>query len=224
MRDLDIRGAGDILGGEQSGFISDIGYELYNKILDESIRELKEEHFSDTFEDLSGEEGASLNADTQIDTDKEAQIPQHYLPDIAERLNFYRRISNCHAESELQTIGRELIDRFGLLPKAVLTLFDTIRIREIGSKFGFSRIVIKGEKMRCYFNQAEAENFVESNTFQDLMRYVQQHPNETQLKQKKEKLIVEMTGLGTTKACLSRLRHIEQYVFSGELEAVEAGE
>lgn len=208
MRDLDIRGAGDILGAEQSGFINDIGYDMYQKILKESIEEIKAEHFSDTF----GEEIQPSTEDCQIDTDQEVLLPADYIPHVSERLSYYKRISEATEEETLQALARELVDRFGLLPPPALALFDTIRIREIARRIGFVRVLQKRGKLRVYLPEDSNAPFYSSDIFRALLDYVKQHSQGSTLRQLRGRLVLEVEQMTTVKQALMKLQHLEAYL------------
>jgi transcription-repair coupling factor (superfamily II helicase) len=138
MRDLDIRGAGNLLGGEQTGFMAEIGFEMYQKILDEAIRELKRTAFKDVFkEEISKQD--DFVSDCTIDTDLEILIPDEYVESITERLSLYTRLDNCETEEDLQTFHNEMIDRFGPMPKSVQDLFTTVRCRWLAVDLGLKK-------------------------------------------------------------------------------------
>src|SRR6185312_9454083 len=150
MRDLDIRGAGNMLGGEQSGFMAEIGFEMYQKILDEAIRELKRTDFKELFKEEIAKQDDFVQ-DCTIDTDLEILIPDDYVENITERLSLYTRLDNCETEEELVALHTEMIDRFGPIPPQVEDLFDTVRIRKIAVNLGFEKLILKQEDLRCYF-------------------------------------------------------------------------
>ena len=182
MRDLDIRGAGNLLGGEQSGFMAEIGFEMYQKILEEAIRELKRTEFRDLFkEEIAKQE--NYVQDCTIDTDLEILIPDSYVDSITERLTLYTRLDNCDTEEELQQLHAELIDRFGPIPPQVEDLFNTVRIRKIAVSLGFERLILKNEDLRCYFINRPDSPYFESDTFRRILEYLQKHTNKAKLKQ-----------------------------------------
>ena len=171
MRDMDLRGAGNMLGGEQSGFISDIGYETYQKILEEAIQELKETEFKDLFkEDLEKER--KYVRDVQVETDIEMLIPDDYITNIQERLNLYTQLDQIKTEEVLQKFGKELEDRFGVLPKPVKELFHGLRLRWVCKELGFERLILKKRKLRCYFISNPQSPFFETDLFNNLIKYV----------------------------------------------------
>jgi transcription-repair coupling factor (superfamily II helicase) len=182
MRDLDIRGAGNMLGGEQSGFMADIGFETYQKILQEAIRELKRKDFKDLFKDEISKQDDFVT-DCTIDTDLEILIPDTYVESITERLSLYTRLDNCEKEEELQQFHEEMIDRFGAIPKAVEDLFTTVRCRWAAVALGFEKMSLKENTMRCYFINKNDSPYFESDLFKNILDYLQTGTNKAHLKQ-----------------------------------------
>lgn len=182
MRDLDIRGAGNMLGAEQSGFMAEIGFELYHKILDETIRELKQTEFRELFkEQLVAKQ--DYVSDCTIDTDLEILIPDTYVENIQERLSLYQQLDNVQNEEELQLFMTELQDRFGPVPAQVEDLFTTIRCRRMAIALGFEKLILKDETLRCYFINNPDSPYFESDTFHHILQYIQQQTNHARLKQ-----------------------------------------
>lgn len=182
MRDLDIRGAGNMLGGEQSGFMAEIGFEMYQKILDEAIRELKRTQFKELFkEEISKQD--DFVQDCTIDTDLEILIPDDYVENITERLSLYSRLDNCETEEELQAMQQELIDRFGPLPAEVQELFITVRCRKLAVDLGFERMILKNDSLKCYFINRPDSPYFESELFNNILQYLQTGTNKARLKQ-----------------------------------------
>jgi transcription-repair coupling factor (superfamily II helicase) len=182
MRDLDIRGAGNMLGGEQSGFMAEIGFEMYQKILNEAIKELKRTQFKELFkEEISKQD--DFVQDCTIDTDLEILIPDNYVENITERLSLYSRLDNCETEEELQAMEQELIDRFGPLPAQVQELFITVRCRKLAVEFGFERMILKNDSLKCYFINKPDSPYFESNVFNNILQYLQTGTNKARLKQ-----------------------------------------
>jgi transcription-repair coupling factor (superfamily II helicase) len=172
MRDLDIRGAGNLLGGEQSGFITDIGYETYQRVLDEAIRELKEKEFREMFqEDL--EKQNDFVRDVQVDTDVEMLIPDDYITNIQERLNLYTELDSIETEEGLAHFAQGLRDRFGPTPPQVEELYDGLRLRWECKKLGFERVVLKSNKLRLFFVEDPQSLYYETKRFQTIMQFVQ---------------------------------------------------
>lgn len=182
MRDLDIRGAGNLLGGEQSGFVAEIGFEMYQKVLNEAIRELKTTDFKDVFAEEMQRKKDFVN-DCTIDTDLEILIPDNYVESITERLSLYTQLDNIDSEEELVSFGNEIIDRFGPMPKQVEALFTTIRCRRIACELGFERLILKNEQMRLYFVADPESSYFESETFNHILSYIQTGTNKARLKQ-----------------------------------------
>jgi transcription-repair coupling factor (superfamily II helicase) len=192
MRDLDIRGAGNMLGGEQSGFMAEIGFEMYQKILDEAIKELKRTEFRNLFkEEIDRQE--DFVQDCTIDTDLEILIPDKYVESIAERLSLYTRLDNSDNEEELQSFHKEMIDRFGPIPSQVEDLFTTVRCRKVAVELGFEKMVLKDDTLRCYFINKPDSPYFESDIFHSILKYIQTQTNKARLKQtgKNFLLIVE---------------------------------
>ena len=171
MRDLDIRGAGNLLGGEQSGFIADIGYETYQKILEEAIQELKENEFKEVFKDELAK-NRSFVRDVQIDTDAEMLIPDEYVISIQERLGLYTKIDQIEREEDLQKFADQLQDRFGKIPFTVLEIFEGLRLRWIAKKLGFERVILKNNKLRCYFVENPQSPFYETELFNRIVQLI----------------------------------------------------
>ncbi len=184
MRDLDIRGAGNLLGGEQSGFIADIGFETYQKILDEAIQELKENEFKDLFQDDAKKEKTYVK-DVQMETDIEMLIPDEYVNSIQERLKLYTELDSLQTEAELDNFATRIQDRFGKLPPQVSELFEGLRLRWMCKKLGFERIVLKNRKLRCYFVTNPQSKFYETDGFKRIVSFVTLRGEKHQLSFKK---------------------------------------
>ncbi len=182
MRDLDIRGAGNMLGGEQSGFMAEIGFEMYQKILDEAIRELKRTEFKDLFKDEISKQDDFVE-DCTIDTDLEILIPDDYVESITERLSLYQRLDNCETEDELVMMKQEMIDRFGNLPPQVEDLFLTVRCRKWAVVLGFEKMSLKDNILRCFFINRPDSPYFESDKFKYILEYLQTGTNKAKLKQ-----------------------------------------
>ncbi|RNI37851.1 transcription-repair coupling factor [Hanamia caeni] len=182
MRDLDIRGAGNMLGGEQSGFIAEIGFDMYQKILDEAIRELKRNEFKEVFKEENRKEDDFVS-DCTIDTDLEILIPDNYVENITERLSLYSRLDNCENEEELQTLHKEMADRFGPVPHEVEDLFTTVRCRKIALELGFEKLILKSQVLKCYFIANPESPYFTSQTFGGILNFIQTKTNKAKLKQ-----------------------------------------
>lgn len=182
MRDLDIRGAGNLLGGEQSGFIAEIGFEMYQKILAEAIRELKRTDFKDVFaEEL--ERKKDFVADCTIDTDLEILIPESYVDNITERLSLYTQLDDLEEDGELEQFATELTDRFGPIPQQVRELLTTISSRWLAKELGFEKLILKNKQLRLYFISDPESAYFESTTFNTILDFIQKSVNNARLKQ-----------------------------------------
>ncbi|MFN4836964.1 MAG: transcription-repair coupling factor, partial [Bacteroidota bacterium] len=182
MRDLDIRGAGNLLGGEQSGFMAEIGFEMYQKILNEAIRELKRSDFKELFKDEIAKQDDFVQ-DCTIDTDLEILIPDDYVSSITERLSLYQRLDSCETEEELVEIHHEIADRFGPIPKPVEDLFVTVRCRKLAIELGFEKMSLKDQTLRCFFINRPDSPYFESTTFHSILSYLQTESRQAHLKQ-----------------------------------------
>ncbi len=209
MRDLDIRGAGNLLGADQSGFISDIGLETFKKILDEAVEELKQDEFKALFAD---EEGKVFVKDCQIDTDLEILLPDDYVNQIAERLQLYRELDAVENEEELKIYEESLIDRFGEIPQPTLDLLDTIRLRWIAKDIGFEKLIIKNTKMIGYFVSNAESDYYKSPTFGNIIKFVQQNPLVGQLKERKEKLTMVFANVNSVSQAIETLAPVSDSV------------
>jgi transcription-repair coupling factor (superfamily II helicase) len=183
MKDLEIRGAGDLLGGEQSGFINEIGFETYQKIMNEAIEELKENEFKELYKDEEKPEKAYVK-DLNIDTDFELLFPDEYINSITERLKLYNELSLIKDEKTLLEYEQKLIDRFGALPKQAVSLLNSIKIKWIATKFGVEKLVMKQGKMICYFVSDQQSAFYASPNFHQVLQFVQKHSNICKMKEK----------------------------------------
>ncbi|MEX1201856.1 MAG: transcription-repair coupling factor, partial [Ferruginibacter sp.] len=194
MRDLDIRGAGNMLGGEQSGFIAEIGFEMYQKILDEAIKELKRKEFRDLFKEEIHQQDDFVK-DCSIDTDLEILIPDSYVESITERLSLYARLDNCETEDALIKFHKELEDRFGRVPATVEDLFTTVRSRRVAVVLGFEKMFLKKETLKCFFVSNPDSPYFQSNTFTGILQYLQTGTNKGKLKQVGKNGILVVEGI-----------------------------
>jgi transcription-repair coupling factor (superfamily II helicase) len=218
MRDLDIRGAGNMLGGEQSGFMAEIGFEMYQKVLDEAIRELKRTKFRELFkEEIQQQE--NFVKDCMIDTDQEILIPDAYVESIAERLSLYTRLDNCESEDDLLAFHAELIDRFGPVPSQVEDLFTTVRCRKLAVELGFEKMTLKEETLRCYFINNPDSPYFESSTFNNILQFIQTSLNKARLKQTGKLFMLVIEDIKGMDALLRLLQRITAAVKEKELSA-----
>ncbi|UOY08424.1 transcription-repair coupling factor [Muricauda sp. SCSIO 64092] len=184
MKDLEIRGAGDLLGGEQSGFINEIGFETYQKILTEAIEELKENEFKELYDEVEGEKEKVFVKDTQLDTDFELLFPDDYVNNITERLNLYTQLNEVGDEEALQKFESELVDRFGELPEQAVDLLNSVRVKWIATSIGLEKVILKKGKFLGYFIADQQSPFYQTEAFTRILQYVQANPRACQLKEK----------------------------------------
>jgi transcription-repair coupling factor (superfamily II helicase) len=190
MRDLDIRGAGNLLGGEQSGFINDLGFEMYHQVLDDAIKELKETEFRDLFLKDNLAEFVEPVRDCNIETDMEVLIPDWYVGNISERLNLYSKLDSTKDLQDLEKLQASIVDRFGPLPQEVQKLVEIVKLRWQAQQLGFEKLTIKKEVMKGYLPSDNNDAYFQSETFGNILKYVQQHSRRSRLKEAKDKLIV----------------------------------
>ncbi|MDT0685366.1 transcription-repair coupling factor [Autumnicola psychrophila] len=185
MKDLEIRGAGDLLGGEQSGFINEIGFDTYQKILNEAIQELKENEFKDLYNENEDIEEKTFVKEVQIDTYFEILFPDDYVNSITERLSLYTKLNNIATEEELQKFEAELVDRFGELPVQALDLLNSVRLKWIAANIGLEKVILKQNKLIGYFIADQQSRFYQTSSFTKVLHYVQSHPQKCKMKEKK---------------------------------------
>ena len=199
MRDLDIRGAGNLLGAEQSGFVTDLGYDTYHKILDETVQELKENEFKALFENDVEKVAAILKIDCQIETDKAVMIPEYYVSNISERLGLYNRLDNITNQEELEAFRTEIIDRFGQLPPEVKDLINIVQVRKKAENIGFEKLTFKGNLLKGQFVSADKDAYYQSNKFGKILEYVKANPRKCKLEDKKNKLTLSFENIHSIK-------------------------
>ena len=187
MRDLDIRGAGNLLGGEQSGFINDIGFETYQKILNEAIDELKQEHFKELYEEEI-QRSQSYVRETTLETDFEILIPDEYVSSISERIALYKELDDINSEEGMETFTQHLIDRFGEIPKPTISLIETMRLRWLAREIGFEKLVLKSGKMIGYFITKENSPFYQSEKFSFVLEFIKNNPHTGKMYEKEKSL------------------------------------
>lgn len=201
MQDLDIRGAGNLLGAEQSGFISDIGYETYQRILNEAMLELREDEYKDLFnqEDEQAKllQNGHFVTDCQIDTDLELLFPDSYISNISERMRLYRELDSIEAEEKLLEFQQQITDRFGPLPAPSVELLDVVRLRWKAEKLGIEKIILKGGKMLVYFISNQESAFYQTETFDKIIQAVQKNPRLFQMKEAKDKLSMVVDSISS---------------------------
>lgn len=209
MRDLDIRGAGNLLGAEQSGFITDLGFEMYHKILDEAVQELKENEFAALFEVDLKEKVEVLVRDCVIETDLELLIPDTYVANISERLSLYSQLDNIKQEEELEKFEQNIKDRFGPIPEEVRSLFETVRLRWLAERLGFDKLTLKNKQMKCYFVPSERHRYYQSPVFGNIMKKIQEKAKHCKIKEYKNRLILVIDGVPSIKSGINWLKEFK---------------
>ncbi len=207
MRDLDIRGAGNLLGAEQSGFINDLGFDTYHKILDEAIQDLKETEFKDLFATELAEKAKIVAMDCVIETDLEILIPETYVNNTSERLQLYATLDNIRNEETLEQFRNSLRDRFGEIPEAVEQLVSSVRLRWIGEQLGFERISLKNEKLRGQFITTN-DSYFKSDVFGSILRFVQQHAKRCKMKDAAGKFTLTVDNIKSVGDALALLGEV----------------
>jgi transcription-repair coupling factor (superfamily II helicase) len=207
MRDLDIRGAGNLLGGEQSGFINDLGFETYHKILDDAIQELKETDFKELFAVELSEKAKLIVQDCVIETDLEILIPETYVNSTSERLQLYSRLDNIKDEDQLKKFSDELNDRFGEIPSSVQELINSVRLRWLGEELGFEKISLKGEKFRGYF-VSNNDAYFNSDVFGKILRFVQTHSRLCKMKDQGGKAMLVTENITSVDSAIDLLHQM----------------
>lgn len=203
MRDLDIRGAGNILGAEQSGFITEIGFEMYQKILDEAMHELKLAEYSDLY---SEEIEKEFVRECQIETDLEILIPDNYISNITERLSLYKELDSTENEKSLLAFQEKLIDRFGPVPPETQELLNAIRLRRLAKTIGFEKLILRNQAMTGHFVSNEASPYYQSVIFTAVLKYVQSHAATCRMKEGSGKLSLSFNRINTISQALDLLR------------------
>ena len=211
MKDLEIRGAGDLLGAEQSGFINDIGFETYQKILAEAIDELKENEFAELYQD-SNSEPREFVKEVAIDTDFEILFPDDYVNSVTERLTLYNDLAAIENEEGLLKYTNEIIDRFGPLPTQVVDLFDSVRIKWIAKSLGIEKIILKQKRMIGYFVSDQQSAFYQTEAFTNVLKFVQQNSKMCVMKEKQSKnglrLLITFIKIDSVQNALQTLQKI----------------
>ncbi|MCB0379885.1 MAG: transcription-repair coupling factor [Flavobacteriales bacterium] len=208
MRDLDIRGAGNLLGAEQSGFISEIGFDMYQKILQEAIEELKESDFKELYaEELANKD---FVRECQLETDLELLIPDAYISNVAERLTIYRELDDLDNEAQIEQYKTQLKDRFGEIPTETIELFNALILRKIAKKTGFEKLVLKQQKLIGYFIANQDSLFYQSDSFTKVLKYVQSNPRFCAMKERNEKLTLVFENVKSIKQAIELIEPILQ--------------
>lgn len=211
MQDLDIRGAGNMLGAEQSGFIADLGYEVYQKILTEAVTELKNEEFADVYhESIDGEkiDGDNFIEDVQIESDLELLFPATYIPNDSERITLYRELDNMTRETDIKQFVNRLEDRFGKIPQEGRELILIVRLRRLAKLLGMEKIVLKNKRMNLFLVSNSESPYYQSKAFDKLLTYVQKYPRNCELKDKNGKRSIVVKNVENVETACSILDEI----------------
>lgn len=220
LQDLDIRGSGNLLGTEQSGFIAEMGYDTYIKILQEAIQEIRDEEIQNnpniettTIVELKPK---NLVYDCSFESDLQLYIPEDYVENVAERIRLYKELDQLENENEITLFKNKLIDRFGILPKEVEGLFDVLKIRWEAQKLGFEKISLKMNKLTCYFISNKQSNYYESSIFQKILAFLQTSHNQIVLKEQNERLYLQFSNIINLEKALKILQNMCQNVYKQE--------
>jgi transcription-repair coupling factor (superfamily II helicase) len=209
MKDLDIRGAGNMLGGEQSGFIAEIGFEMYQKILNEAMQELRESEYKELFDDRVTDQFNGFVQDCVFETDMEVRIPDQYVNQVAERLSLYQAMDNLKDKEELAAFSLQLQDRFGPLPKEVKELLFSFELRWLAESMGLERLVLKSEKMVGHFIANPQSPFYETDQFQVILNKILSQSSGYRLVQKDDKLRLVIEPIRHIKDAFEKLQALK---------------
>jgi transcription-repair coupling factor (superfamily II helicase) len=209
MKDLDIRGAGNMLGGEQSGFISEIGFEMYQKILNEAMNELRESEFKELFDERQTDTFGSYVNDCIFETDMEVRIPDDYVNNVNERLSLYQELDNLKNQEELDNYAKQLVDRFGPLPREVKELLFSFQLRWLAQELGLERLVIKSSKLVGYFISNPQSPFYETETFTNLLNRILSIGEGYRLVQNNDKLRMVIEPVRHIKDAFEKLSNLK---------------
>jgi transcription-repair coupling factor (superfamily II helicase) len=203
LQDLDIRGAGNMLGAEQSGFITDIGYETYNRILDEAMHELKESEFKDLFSDENNEPAEKIRyvTDCNIDTDLEIHIPDNYVENMAERIRLYREIDSIQDIETLEKFKSDLSDRFGDIPDSAEAMFEVVKLRWMAMDLGFEKIILRNSKLIIHFIGNQLSPYYQSPVFSNILQFVQRKPQLFRMKEGANRLTLTIDNIMSISDC-----------------------
>jgi transcription-repair coupling factor (superfamily II helicase) len=209
LHDLEIRGAGNMLGGEQSGFIADIGFETYTRILNEAISELKENEYKELFapKEPAEQNGSAVYVeDCQMDTDLELLFPEDYVSNVSERMSLYRELDQVQREEDLVKFESGLVDRFGPLPGPSRELLEVVRLRWLANQLGFEKIVLKSSKMIGYFISNPDSGYYKTKTFSNILGFVQKQPARFRMKESNNKLTLTFEPIISVQSACDLLR------------------
>ena len=213
MQDLDIRGAGNLLGAEQSGFIADLGYETYQKILKEAVLELRTEEFADSFDDEQAQQTGDQQefvTDCAIDTDLELMFPATYVPQENERIMLYRELDGMLTDLQVQDFEARMVDRFGPIPAMAQELIRIVPLRQTARRLGIEKLVLKGGMMYTYFVGEENRAYYQSPAFGRMLQYLQANPTRCHIREKNGRRSFSIEQVTTVTQALDILRLITQ--------------
>lgn len=216
MQDLDIRGAGNLLGAEQSGFVADLGYETYQKILNEAVQELKIDEFADLYNETKSKEVVEIQAqgdefikETTIESDMELLLPANYIPSNSERMLLYRELDGLLLDQEVEAFSTRLIDRFGPIPIEAKNLLHVVPLKRIAAKIGIERLVLRNEAMSLYFIGNQESAYYQSVAFGKVLKYIQAHPKEIKTNVKKKGFYIRISHMKTIDKAVACLKEIK---------------
>ncbi len=213
LRDLDIRGAGNLLGAEQSGFIADIGFEMYHKILDEALDEMKREEFPELMEEAKD----LFTGDCIFETDLDISLPDYYVEGVEERLHLYRELNEIKEEKELSAFSARLKDRFGPLPSDAVALLETLRLRWVGRKLGIEKLVLKNNKLKAVFISDNNSAFYDTDLFTGIISFLNSHPEFGKLREHKDLLSLHIGHIKSVEESISALNLISDHISKKEI-------
>ena len=217
MQDLDIRGAGNLLGAEQSGFIADLGYETYPRVLKEAVTELRNEEFASIFSTPDGDRGdeegnSEFITDCVVDTDLELMFPASYVPQESERITLYRELDNMETDDQVEAFEERMVDRFGKIPEMASELIRIVPLRRTARCLGIEKLVIRQTRMHLFLVGEENVAYYQSPAFGRLLHYVQQNPKRCGLSEKNGRrsiIISNVTSVSTALTILRTITHLE---------------
>jgi transcription-repair coupling factor (superfamily II helicase) len=210
MQDLDIRGAGNLLGAEQSGFIADLGYETYRKILTEAVQELRKDEFADLYKEQEKAEEQDFVSDVLVESDLELMFPVMYIPNDAERVGIYRELDNMETETEIMEFTRRLEDRFGKIPHQGRELIRIVRLRRLAKTLGIEKIMLKNSQMTLNLIADPKSAYYQSSSFDKLLFFVQQHARQCQLRETGKKRSVVIRHINSVETAVAVLEEMLQ--------------
>ena len=211
MQDLDIRGAGNMLGAEQSGFIADLGYETYQKILEEAVDELKAEEFADLYSNATEnrpDTGSEYVRETYIESDLELMFPPTYIPNDSERVSLYRELDKMEEERDILAFTERLKDRFGKVPKEGKELIRVVRLRRMAKTLGMEKVILKKGQMSIFLVTNPESPYYESEAFDKLLGFIQKHPRECTLREQNGKRSIVIKNVPTVEVACNYLDEI----------------